>query len=133
MSWPQAAPHSSSPSGFSIGEPASRTLQPGRINTGEAQPVAPAERHHSENCILSEPQKDPGNETSFAEKYRKDKRREGLFNAGLGILFIVWTIFDIVFAYFEDMWYFNIFFGLFGVGLLIYGVVQLKSHRNDQK
>jgi len=82
---------------------------------------------------MNESPKDLEKETSFAEKYRKDKRREGFLNVGLGVLFIIWTIFDIAFAFFEEMWYFNIFFGLLGVGILVYGIIQLKAHRNDQK
>jgi len=80
---------------------------------------------------MSESPKAP--DESFQDKYRKDKRREAYLNAGIGVLFVIWTVFDIAFAFFEEMWYFNIFFGLLGVGFLIYGVIQLKAHRNNQK
>jgi len=82
---------------------------------------------------MSESQKESEKEISFPEKYRKDKVNEGLFNVGIGVVFIIWTIFDVAFAFFEEMWYFNIFFGILGIGFLVYGIIQLRTHRNDQK
>lgn len=82
---------------------------------------------------MTEPLQDPENDISFQTKYRKDKTREGYFYVGLGVLFLVWTAFDIAFAFFEEMWYFNIFFGLLGLGMLIYGIIEIRANRENTK
>jgi len=75
---------------------------------------------------------DKPDDSSFHSEYRKDKRRQGYFYIVFGILFSVWTVFDVIFAFFEEMWYFNIFFGLMGIGFVLYGIIELRAFPKKQ-
>lgn len=72
------------------------------------------------------------NGSSVSSEYRKDRGREGKFNIVIGILFLIWTAFD-VFSGLYDSWYSHVPFALVGFAFLIYGVIQYRAQRAPSK
>ena len=49
------------------------------------------------------------------------------FNIIFGIIFLVWTTFDVATGFFEDFWYANLFFTVLGFVFIWLGVSGLRS------
>ena len=71
-------------------------------------------------------------DSSVSSEYRKDRGREGKFNIVIGILFLIWTAFD-VFSGLYDSWHSHVPFALVGCAFLIYGVIQYRAQRAPSK
>ena len=67
-------------------------------------------------------------DSSASSEYKKDKGREGIFNIVIGILFLIWTAFDLMSGLY-DSWYSQVPFALIGCAFLIYGVIQFRAQR----
>ena len=63
----------------------------------------------------------------------KKDRQSAFFNFGFGLLFIVWSIFDIATGFFEEFWYANIFFILLGLLFIIWGYLGFRSAKAQAK
>lgn len=69
------------------------------------------------------------NADDFESEYRSDKKRNGWVSVFIGVLFIVWTIFDIATNFWEDSyWYMNIFYILLGGIFFISGVADVRKY-----
>ena len=69
----------------------------------------------------------------FKSEYRSDKKRNGWFNICFGLLFLVWSGFDIVTNFWEEYWYANVFFILLGLIFIVYGIMNLNDHTSSKK
>lgn len=70
--------------------------------------------------------------SSVSSEYNKDRCREGKFNIVIGILFLIWTAFDVMSGTFKS-WYSQVPFAMIGCAFLIYGIIQLRTQRTPQK
>jgi len=82
---------------------------------------------------MKPPIDDTEKDSSFRESYQKDKRRGAFMYIVMGFIFAIWTVFDVIYAFFEDMWYYNVFFGLLAASFIIFGVIQLKAYPKNRK
>jgi len=75
---------------------------------------------------------DPEND-DFKSEYKSDKKRSGWGSIIFGLIFIIWTGFDIASNFWEDFWYANVFFILLGLTFIVFGVLDVRkySRRNS--
>jgi hypothetical protein len=74
----------------------------------------------------------PEGDSKVSSEYKKDKSREAKFNIVIGILFLIWTVFDVISGLY-DSWFSQLPFALVGFAFLIYGVIQLRALKSAQK
>ena len=68
----------------------------------------------------------------FKSEYRSDKRWGGWSSISFGVLFIVWTAFDIATDFWEEFWYVNVFFLLLGIVFIFFGFRDVRKYSSKK-